>query len=386
MHSKLIEDSIVFGVTGQAEKHLTELTACIVDAICIYPEEQAALERTLSLSRDRVTGINAPTKPLPIRGIENTSNHCPDNAIAQLLAGAPNFLSKLPQLKLIQFEMENATTLVVDSSFGPNFRQFLGSLLTDKDREDWLKENGFSSQTQVDVLAPLSSIIDKAGQTIQFKKYTTAREITFENGTETAQEMTFESGEKKDAMIHLDMSRDESFRDESFMDKFENTFQQYTYGGAEKESFKFIDAPSDLVIAANRQVHAFNNSQQKKSTSIQDVPQVLSVKPELTVNNQGAKYEITGCIIHGGTDNSGHYTALRKVGDTWYYINDSVVEEVPNPQDYLSKGYVFHYQKVEYETAEESTFTCYDILKSIWASVWKPFQTIDEEARSKKDV
>ncbi len=210
----------------------------------------------------------------------------------------------------------------------------------------------------------------------------------------TEQGVTHENGEHTDTMVRLDMSRDEPFET-----KFKDAFQQVVKDGLASESLKFVDPPSDLVIAANRQIHSENGTQKKVSTPIKGVPEELVVDSELTEDGRSALYEISSCIIHSGDDNRGHYTTLRKVGDTWYHIDDAQVLQVENPEKYLSQGYVFHYRKIEEpeisfpieepEIAilnQEPSFTCYGILKSIWASVWKPFGIIDQSMQEKKDV
>lgn len=319
------------------------------------------------------------TSSLPPAGIERDGNHCPENSMAQLLAGAPHLIPECLKPTMNSVHLAQTQGGSVPDTFGPEFRNIAGALLDGQDRKDWEAENSFDSTSLVDVLTPLSYIIENAGQSIQYKKSMTDQGVTYENGKHS------------DTMVRLDMSRDEPFQT-----KFKGAFHQEVKDGLATGSMKFVDPPSDLVIVANRQIHSENGTQKKVSTPIQDVPEELVVDSELTADGRGALYEISSCIIHSGDDNRGHYTTLRKVGDTWYHIDDAQVLEVDNPEKYLSRGYVFHYRKIETpeitaqeehtEIEEEASFTCYDLLKSIWASVWKPFEVINQTIQEKKDV
>jgi len=374
-----VEDAIdILKNPQKAQTYISKLVELIETASTIYPDEETALNAKLQSLLNRVSqpevnqqggGISSEDASfLPPAGIVREGSHCSENSIAQLLVGAPDLIPECLRPKMNAVHSAQVHGHSVPKTFGPEFRQIVGKLLP---------VYSLDGSSQNDVIDPLSRIIEEADKEIHFQR-------TIEYPDE------FSSGEESDTMIRLDMSKGEPFSE-----KFLQTFHTEVEGGPRK-SLKFTEAPSDLVVAANRQIHSEDGTQVKVSRPIQDVPQELVVDSELTVDEKGALYEITGCIIHSGTDDDGHYTVLRKVGDTWYHIDDDRVEEITNPEELLSHGYVFHYRKIEtpeisaqeehFEIEEEASFTCYDILKSIWASVWKPFEVIDQTLQEKKDV
>lgn len=69
-------------------------------------------------------------------------------------------------------------------------------------------------------------------------------------------------------------------------------------------------------------------------------------------------YKLTGVLLHAGTLNQGHYTAMcgltNEEGiDIWYHLNDSNFHEI-NPKDALDKetAYMLFYTRVMTKVAE----------------------------------
>lgn len=41
-------------------------------------------------------------------------------------------------------------------------------------------------------------------------------------------------------------------------------------------------------------------------------------------------YELGAVVVHVGSDNAGHYYVCRKIGNTWYKCNDTLVQMIPS--------------------------------------------------------
>ena len=41
-------------------------------------------------------------------------------------------------------------------------------------------------------------------------------------------------------------------------------------------------------------------------------------------------YVLDAVVIHVGSDNCGHYYVCRKINDTWYKCNDTIIQQIPS--------------------------------------------------------
>lgn len=85
-----------------------------------------------------------------------------------------------------------------------------------------------------------------------------------------------------------------------------------------------------------------------KCTSKMTVPEDLDMSAycDCAISAVGTKYQLTGCIVHLGSLNGGHYICFKRIGGTWYLFDDSTegvvtVAEVTRASS--CGGYVYQY-------------------------------------------
>ncbi len=80
----------------------------------------------------------------------------------------------------------------------------------------------------------------------------------------------------------------------------------------------------------------------------------------------GNYYAITGCAIHIGVDNNGHYTSIIRKTDGWYIVNDCTVDKVSqkDARELLKKGAIFQYRKEAPTWKAVALHTAYTIGKA----------------------
>lgn len=87
----------------------------------------------------------------------------------------------------------------------------------------------------------------------------------------------------------------------------------------------FWKLPKNLVICFNR----FNNGLRKVNRPVDFPINDLEMKNYVSnKDNQETKYDLFGVCHHFGNTGGGHYTASCRTNGTWYYFNDSVVNEL----------------------------------------------------------
>lgn len=74
-----------------------------------------------------------------------------------------------------------------------------------------------------------------------------------------------------------------------------------------------------------------------KIVQVMDVPDTLY------------QYRVTGCIIHFGTPEYGHYVAVVRRRDAWFLCDDTVITRLSREKvnDYLSQAYLLVYSQDE---------------------------------------
>ncbi|NGX47031.1 MAG: hypothetical protein K1000chlam3_00400 [Chlamydiae bacterium] len=362
-HYKLIQDAITTGKPETVQRELTTLEETIANVSQIFPnatQDILALESlqgnllknvtNMSESSPMHVPLSAETvrpetmQKLPPAGINRNAGemHCGDNSIGQLLASAPSIAIKImnrdPDLKkliqmIYQAQIDGST---VPANFGKDMRRKIGDLLSHADLIEWTAERSDSSDTQIDILSPLQHIFEKAGFDYRF-----LQEVE-QNGDKRI--LKDENTDKPRLQTEFSIDLDLSKGSRDFQELLDAFFIDSPEGGFTKR-LKFTEAPQDLVIAAMR--YSFLAQQHKIMDSIENVPEVFKLQPAYTQYNQDVNYELTGCAIHHGDLGGGHYTYLRKSGNTWYHIDDATVTEVKDPRSLIEKGYIYHFQKTE---------------------------------------
>ncbi|NGX26490.1 MAG: hypothetical protein K940chlam6_00413 [Chlamydiae bacterium] len=355
---QLIEDAIVIHKPDTAQRELTLLQETIANVSAIFPNathDIRALENLQNKLLEDVANMSGPIgnvthsaktmKELPPARIHRNANNCGLNTIGQFLAGAPTIASMCsnrdPELKkliqMIYSAQETGNT--VSNNFGTTLRKKIGMLLKDKDLIEWAQDQSYSDNTQIDILIPLQHILEKAGfkySFIQEREEKGKKSFLLDDNT----------GEKRlQTEFSVDLDLTNGSRDfQELLDAF--FIQMPEEAHLDKKIYKFTEAPQDLVIAARR--FGYVGEQHKISDSIQNVPEVFKLQPAYTQYGQDVNYELTGCAIHEGKGLvGGHYTYLRKSGNTWYHIDDATVTEVKDPRLLIEKGYIYHFQKTE---------------------------------------
>lgn len=279
-----------------------------------------------------VTGKNAHpelVKDLAPVGIPNGGANCWANAIIQLIANAPGLARQVLGRRnnaackelapLIQnyYETQLSAKGVARDVNSQTLRRSLGNVPR-------------SVFAQVDASMGLQGIFGMIGF-----QYDLHEEYHTELGA--GYEDFIEEGTRKEPLIQLNMAS----KGRTFKDLFASFFSAQADDGR-KIKTTFEKAPNDLVIQAQR-------TGQARNSPIEGIPEQFQLPSEYTRWNETAHYEITGCMIHLGEDNRGHYIALEKKADGWYLANDTNVSKVSNEEAtrLLGQGYVFHYRKVE---------------------------------------
>jgi ubiquitin C-terminal hydrolase len=84
----------------------------------------------------------------------------------------------------------------------------------------------------------------------------------------------------------------------------------------------FTKLPHYLIVYFKRFTLATNSSFKKRNELI-DFPEELTLNENDNNNNNEVTYKAFSIVYHYGSISSGHYTALCKEGNTWYYYDDS---------------------------------------------------------------
>jgi ubiquitin C-terminal hydrolase len=114
----------------------------------------------------------------------------------------------------------------------------------------------------------------------------------------------------------------------------------------------FVSAPRVLIVHPKRfltQGKWPNFTTKKISNSI-----VYDLSPlSLATNNGSFDYRLFACVIHiGTTPNSGHYVAIVRYGQQWFFCNDTSVTKI-TPQEAINyaqgglreQGYIYFFER-----------------------------------------
>jgi len=281
---------------------------------------------------------------IPPAGLKNAHSNCALLSAAQLLAGAPrlaqNIMAKDPVLRSLfqQVYQAQAEGQLVGKKLGDALRARVGELLArdgigpGSAYAEWIREGNTSNTKQPDILPVLHALLDAGGLTHQF--------VTACNGATLIDDKTGAPRIETEASLGLDLSGGER----GLLNLLDHYFVNTAADSGQTTRKQFITAPNDLVLSAHR--YGFGSGGHKIGDNLV-VPEDFVLCPEFTQQRETVRYELESCAIHHGADGEqGHYTCLRKVGETWYLANDDDVQVVRDPRPFMAQGYVFHYQKV----------------------------------------
>jgi len=281
---------------------------------------------------------------IPPTGLQNAHSNCALLSAAQLLAGAPrlaqNIMAKDPVLRSLfqQVYQAQAEGQLVGEKLGDALRARVGELLArdgigpGSAYAEWILEGNTSNTKQPDILPVLHALLDAGGLTHQF--------VTECNGATLIDDETGGPRIETEASLGLDLSGGER----GLLNLLYHYFVNTAADSGQTTRKQFITAPDDLVLSTHR--YGFEGGGHKIGDNLV-VPEDFVLCPEFTQQRETVRYELESCAIHHGADGEqGHYTCLRKVGETWYLANDDDVQVVRDPRPFMAQGYVFHYQKV----------------------------------------
>lgn len=118
-----------------------------------------------------------------------------------------------------------------------------------------------------------------------------------------------------------------------------------------KETLKLKRAPECLLLHFSRFEFSLTGQAKKRNEPISGISEQITLDENYfqtpPAENQRS-YELKALVQHSGGTGGGHYTAYRKVGDDWYYFNDSVHTKVTTEHvlKESEKSYLVFYEKV----------------------------------------
>lgn len=400
---------------AQAEGHLAEIIGLLATArLCVrnathdiraVENLQVLLEnrirempsgRSSAASASPVAATISPSgmKDLPPVGIIRNprEQYCGDITIGQFLVGAERIASKLAESDLggliRKIKVAQASGKPVDSSFGEAMRRYFGG------KSD--------SSEPIDVLEPLHQILEKADVGFYLTPVTVLKD-----GITRLPEGRDEEVEKE-RYVSLQLST----KERNFTKLFELPFNLPSAEGSPLlRHSQFKETPEDLIVEVQR-FKRVGTIRTKVNDPLQEVPQRFALDPKFTQSGSSDEYRLSGCILHNGKtldDGDGHYIFLRRVGDTWYHIDDASVTRVEDPSALIAQAYVYHFEKIAApsssaevsrgepgpiairqkslsETCLEYTIWAIGSLASLLFNVIKiPAQQINIALRAKKD-
>lgn len=86
-------------------------------------------------------------------------------------------------------------------------------------------------------------------------------------------------------------------------------------------------APDFLILQLKRFEYNLTTWQRYKVNDKFEFPTKFDLSRLMEDESQHSEYTLTGMVIHNGTAEGGHYTSYVKVGEKWYYFDDTNVTE-----------------------------------------------------------
>lgn len=323
-----------------AEDLYAAIVADIASAKMIFPNEESISELDklqLELGRQlqarsveplEITGCNIHPQALkewrPV-GIYNRCNDCPSNSIIQVIANLPVVARKILGYRNDPKRKEFAALV----------QTYFNAQLEGK------PVSNINSQAARKEIFPESLFNQQCDAADGLRKVLTGINFGFNIVVELQSKNTKRENEQlePEPMMLLYMHRDRSTM-QQMVDQF---FSPEQIEGGRTKTVKLGNSPDTLVV----QVDRFNL--ENRDRVIRGTESFNIASGNTHWNEPDLHYEVSGCIIHTGEDNRGHYRALVKKPDGWYLANDTRVtkQTAAEAQALLEKGYLFFYEKTK---------------------------------------
>ncbi|CAI2369380.1 unnamed protein product [Moneuplotes crassus] len=107
-----------------------------------------------------------------------------------------------------------------------------------------------------------------------------------------------------------------------------------------KTAKKIIRYPKYLILTFQR----LDTSMNKNITAMMDFPAKFTVE---SPDNNHITFSLHSYILHSGTLNSSHYTAMCKRGSSWFHFNDCQVTKISKEEVHNPNAYILFYKQEE---------------------------------------
>jgi ubiquitin C-terminal hydrolase len=99
--------------------------------------------------------------------------------------------------------------------------------------------------------------------------------------------------------------------------------------------------PEYMFISLKRFEHTYNIAMNQSITK--KIKHAVEMPDVININH--ASYNLTGCIMHMGDVNGGHYVYYHKLNDSWTLLDDERISKVSNSDEIKKYGYIYTYVK-----------------------------------------
>lgn len=337
--AQCFDDAIEYKLYHQAEGYFHAIGDEIESAATIFGKAQVANLNAKQAERKAKLSRIYEVQPLKA---DSSATVDPKVMAEMAPVGTPNLGNDCPTISILGFIANNpdlANLFLNDpkSKFAPFIRSYYDAQMNGQ------KISGVDSRAARQVLFPGSGRAQcDAAEGLRNLLSTTRF------GSNIYEEFTTPKGEKEgreqfdpEPIMPLDITRNYATIQELVDGRFATV--------PVTEHRKFNTKTTKLDVAPNHLVIQVNRVEGKKDYSIEQAETITLSSQSTRFNDHDTTYELKGCVVHSGKDNSGHYVAVVKKPDGWYLTNDSVVTKLKDHEarEYLKRGYIFHYAKIK---------------------------------------
>lgn len=267
-------------------------------------------------------------------GLKNYYNDCWLNSSLQLLANAPAFQARMRQIPVFSQFLDNYAIA----------QDGLNKVATHIDTHQIRRV--LSAQTRGQI-SPNNEQEDVA----EFFAHFFAHQELY------AMELREDGGRPRshsESLITLALGANAAQRPN--FEKLLAEYFNYQNPNGKHVQLSFKEVPSDLLIQFKRFVNVQDAQGRNHFLKVNDpfnVPSQFTMQLDLHTKNgmtkKEATYEPRAFLVHSGkTIGIGHYTAFVKKGQSWWFLNDRIVYEVPEStaMAWLPYSYILHCSEV----------------------------------------
>ena len=220
--------------------------------------------------------------------------------------GKGNYIESFIEYPTLEFENNNENIQKIN--FNPNIEEPKEALIVGKDNSDCVI-------TVNDYYIRVNSSQD------EYQKIQNKNDVFHESQNEIHILYQFKNNNSK--RLNIEPNNNGKLNLDLCFDLFKNSTTKVKCKTCQhncKMKTSFTKLPHYLIIYFKRFTLATNSSFKKRYELI-DFPEELTLNEDN--NNNDVTYKAFSIIYHYGNISSGHYTALCKEGNTWYYYDDS---------------------------------------------------------------